>query len=62
MLWLGLSFAVLTVVVFLPLGYFSGTVGAWLRRRPGVSRWLDRLTGMLFIGLAVRLALARRTF
>ena len=62
MMWLGLSFALLTLVVFLPLGYFSGTVGGWLRRRPGISRWMDRLTGALFIGLAIRLALARRTF
>jgi threonine/homoserine/homoserine lactone efflux protein len=60
MFFLGLSFAALTLVVFLPLGYFSGRVGAWLRRRPNVARWLDRLTGMLFIGLAIRLALARR--
>jgi len=56
----GLSFAVITILVFVPLGYFSGQVGAWLRRRPGVALWLDRLTGVLFIGLAVRLALARR--
>lgn len=60
MLVLGLSFALLTVAVFVPLGYFSGSVGAWLRARPGVARWMDRLTGTIFIGLAVRLALARR--
>ena len=60
MLLLGLSFAALTLVVFVPLGYFSGRVGGWLRRRPDVSRWMDRLTGVLFIGLAIRLALARR--
>ncbi len=60
MLVLGLIFAVVTVVVFVPLGYFSGRVGAWLRDRPGVARWMDRLTGTLFLGLAIRLALARR--
>lgn len=62
MAWLGLSFAALTLMIFLPLGYFSGAVGGWLRRRPGAGRWLDRLTGTLFIGLAIRLALARRNF
>jgi threonine/homoserine/homoserine lactone efflux protein len=61
MLFFGLSFAVLTLFVFLPLGYFSGRVGAWLRGRPAVARWMDRLAGTLFIGLAIRLALARRT-
>ncbi len=61
MLVLGLTFAVLTVAVFVPLGYFSGRVGAWLRERPGVARWMDRLTGAIFVGLAIRLALARRS-
>lgn len=60
MLLLGLSFAALTLVVFVPLGYFSGRLGVWLRRRPAFSLWMDRLTGALFIGLAIRLALARR--
>ena len=62
MVWLGLGFAALTLVIFVPLGFFSGTIGIWLRRRPGVSRWMGRLTGTLFIGLAIRLALARRNF
>ncbi len=62
MVWLGLGFAALTLVIFVPLGFFSGAIGVWLRRRPGVSRWMGRLTGTLFIGLAIRLALARRNF
>ncbi len=57
---LGLLFALVTVVVFGPLALFSGVVGDWLRRTPGASIWLDRLTGILFVGLAVRLAFAQR--
>ena len=50
----------LTVAVFVPLGYFSGRSVPGCAARPGVARWMDRLTGTIFIGLAVRLALARR--
>ena len=56
---LGATFAALTAVVFVCLGYFSGHVGAWLRQRPSATKWLDRVTGGLFIGLGVRLALVR---
>jgi threonine/homoserine/homoserine lactone efflux protein len=61
MLVLGLTFATLTVILFVPLGFFSGQVGTWLSARPGVARWMNRLTGALFIALAIRLALATRT-
>ncbi len=57
---LGSLFAVQTVLVFGALGYYAGTVGGWLRGRPAVGRWLDRATGVLFIGLGIRLALAER--
>ncbi|HEY3329729.1 MAG TPA: LysE family translocator [Capsulimonadaceae bacterium] len=53
---LGLTFAVTTAVLFVTLGYCSGHIGAWLRRNESVTRWLDRATGCLFIGLGVRLA------
>jgi threonine/homoserine/homoserine lactone efflux protein len=35
-------------------------LGADWRGRPAVGRWLDRATGVLFIGLGIRLALAER--
>lgn len=60
MLILGACFGLMTLTAFTLLGYFSGAIGAWLRRRPSVSRWLDRATGYLFIGLGVRLALAKQ--
>lgn len=33
----------------------SGTVGQWLGRRPGLLEWQQRFTGIVMVGLAVRL-------
>ena len=57
---LGTLFAAQTVLIFGALGWYAGSVGGWLRRRPAVGRWLDRATGVLFVGLGIRLALAER--
>jgi threonine/homoserine/homoserine lactone efflux protein len=55
---LGLVFAAQTVAVFGLLGWFAGTVGSWL---VNYSRRLDQATGVLFIGLGVRLAMESRS-
>ena len=55
---LGTLFAAQTVLIFGALGWYAGTFGGWLRGRSAVGRWLDRATGLLFIGLGIRLALA----
>jgi threonine/homoserine/homoserine lactone efflux protein len=55
---LGIAFALMAVVVFGSIALAASRLGAWLRRHTGVTRWLDRATGVLFIGLGVRLALA----
>lgn len=57
---LGTLFAAQTVLIFGALGWYAGSIGSWLRGRPAVGRWLDRATGVLFIGLGIRLALAGR--
>lgn len=36
----------------------SGTVGQWLMRRPGLQIWQERFTGLVMIGLGVRLLLS----
>ena len=56
---LGLLFTAQAVVLFGLLGYFAGSVGAWLNRRPSAGQWLDRLAGAVFIGLGVRMMVAR---
>lgn len=57
MFLLGLVFMAQTIVVFSLYGWFAGVLGTWLKRRPGAGRWLDRVAGMIFIGLGVRVAL-----
>jgi threonine/homoserine/homoserine lactone efflux protein len=60
LLFLGVVFAGLTFLVKGPVGYFAGSLSAWLRARPLVLRWLDRTSGLVLIGLGVKLAFERR--
>lgn len=60
LLALGLLFASLTWAIFTALAWFSGMVGDWVRDRPSMTRVIDRLTGIVFIGLGLRLALTKR--
>lgn len=56
---LGLVFALQGALIFGLLGYFSGTIGGWLNRTPKAGMWLDRIAGAVFIGLGLRLIVAR---
>lgn len=56
----GLLFASLTWAIFASLAWFSGVIGDWVRDRPTTTRIIDRLTGIVFIGLGLRLALTKR--
>jgi threonine/homoserine/homoserine lactone efflux protein len=57
MLELGVLFMLQTVVVFSLFGVCAGIIGGWLKRRPRVGVWLDRLAGATFIGIGIRVAL-----
>jgi len=57
---LGLAFAILAWAILIALAWFSGLAGDWLRQRPEMALLLDRLTGVVFIGLGLRLALSKR--
>ncbi len=60
LLALGLTFALLTWMIFSALGYFSGSLGNWLVSRPKLADGLRWLTGGVLIGLGLRLALPDR--
>ncbi|MDP9426891.1 MAG: LysE family translocator [Actinomycetota bacterium] len=60
LLLLGLTFALLTWLIFNVLGYFSGSLGDKLVSRPRFSDAMRWLTGGVFIALGLRLALPER--
>lgn len=55
---LGTLFVAQTILVFGAIALAAGSLGRWLGRRPGLAPWLDRLAGTVFLGLALRLAVA----
>jgi threonine/homoserine/homoserine lactone efflux protein len=57
---LGILFAVLTFLVKGPVAVFAGRLSSWFRSRPRALLWLYRSSGLVMVGLAVRLALSRR--
>lgn len=56
---LGVLFTLQAAVLFGVLGFFAGSMGAWLNRRPRAGQWLDRLAGTVFLALGMRMILAR---
>ena len=59
MLLLGGVFMAQTIVVFSIYGWSAAALGGWMRRTPRASLWLDRLSGCIFIGLGLRVALTK---
>ncbi|MFA7436624.1 LysE family translocator [Castellaniella sp.] len=56
----GSVFIVATLLVFGGIACFSGKVGDTIRRSAGVQRWLNRIAGAVFLGLALNLLFMRR--
>ena len=54
---LGAIFMIQTVVIFGMVAYFSGGIGAWVRRKPAIARRLNLFAGFTFIALGIRVAL-----
>jgi RhtB (resistance to homoserine/threonine) family protein len=59
LLFLGVLFAVLTLLWLAVYALAVGHASGWLRR-PGVRKILDRVTGVVLIGFGVKLALEHR--
>jgi threonine/homoserine/homoserine lactone efflux protein len=56
---LGIIFTAQAALLFGLLGFFSGSVGAWLAKRPNAGMWLDRLAGGIFVALGLKLLVSR---
>lgn len=57
---LGLVFMLATLLVFGAVACFSGAFGALLLRSARARLLLNRVAGLVFLGLALRLATAQR--
>ncbi|MFW5331341.1 LysE family translocator [Hydrogenophaga sp. ZJX-1] len=60
LVWLGGLFIAATLLTFGAIAWFAATLGQWLRRSPTAQRGLNRVAGVVFLGLASRLAMAER--
>ena len=56
----GLVFVLATFWVFGAIACFSGVFGGLLQRSARAQWWLNRLAGLVFLGLAVRLATVQK--
>ncbi len=54
---MGLTYAGLTFLVKGPTGLCAGLLSTWLRARPGLLVGIYRASGLVFVGLGIRLAL-----
>ncbi|MDD2609243.1 MAG: LysE family translocator [Giesbergeria sp.] len=54
-LWLGLVFMLATLLVFGAIACFSGYFATLLQRHAHAQSWLDKLAGLVFLALALRL-------
>jgi threonine/homoserine/homoserine lactone efflux protein len=59
-LWLGAVFMLATLLTFGTIAWFAGRFGDALRRSARAQRMLNRTASVVFVGLALKLALAQR--
>jgi threonine/homoserine/homoserine lactone efflux protein len=59
-LLLGTAFVIATLIIFNGIVLLAGWIGERLGRSTVAQAWLNRLSGMLFAGLAIRLLLTRQ--
>jgi len=58
--YLGVGFAVLTAIIKVPVGYFSGQLSHWFRQQPKRLENIYRVSGLTLIGLGVKLVFEQR--
>ena len=60
LLMLGTTFALMTFIIKAPIGYGAGALSGWLRSRPAVQVWMNRVSGTLLVALGLRPAVQNR--
>ena len=57
---LGVTFALLTFCIKAPVGYISGSLSSWIKARPSFLSRIYKGSGVIFIGLGLKLAFEKR--
>ena len=57
---LGALMICVTLVVFGAVAIAAGSLGAWIKGTPKTQIWLNRISGIVFVSLAVKLATAAK--
>ncbi|MCV3269845.1 LysE family translocator [Roseobacter sinensis] len=57
----GLAFAISALLIFGVVAVAAGSLGSWLSRTPQAQVMINRLAGLVFVGLALRLLLSQRS-
>ncbi|MCF6173669.1 MAG: LysE family translocator, partial [Campylobacteraceae bacterium] len=57
---LGITFAVVTFCIKAPVGYISGSLSSYIKARPSVLSRIYKFSGIIFIGLGLKLAFEKR--
>lgn len=57
---LGALMICVTLVVFGAVAIAAGSLGAWIKGTPKTQIWLNRISGIVFVSLAVKLATAEK--
>jgi threonine/homoserine/homoserine lactone efflux protein len=57
---LGVIFSIIALSIDSTVAAVAGTIGGYLSRNPVVARWRERVTGIAFIALGIRLAYQKR--
>ncbi|NQY20276.1 MAG: LysE family translocator [Campylobacteraceae bacterium] len=57
---LGFTFAILTFALKAPIGFISGLLSFLIQRRPTILKYIHRTSGIILIGLGLKLALEER--
>ena len=57
---LGITFAILTFFIKAPIGFISGTLSFWIQARPIVLKYINKTSGVILIGLGLKLATQQR--
>ena len=60
LLLLGVLFIPCTILVFGGIAFGAGFLGGWLRTNPRAQMIMNRVAGLVFVGLALRLATTQR--